>query len=314
MAAMRTMSLVMRGLEHSVPLLTFWAGYHTGAFSGFSLESPNVIPGLHPDHAREILDVILAKPWGPRAVTIAQTFQVALFRVGEVAEAVRAALARVGFTDGVARIGSAAARALTGAASAVGIDPRPALSAVEQASALVLLPPVGATLAVSAQLQGFRVGIEASRMLVKLGVVIASNVGWWWMIGTTAERGARLIIHLLLGEVIRPAQERRGQRRVQTQYRVPWPTALKVPRELEDVEVPENLRCPISWDVMSEPAITMYGGTYNKKEIMQWARQNGTDPRTNLPLRPELIFPNLFARSCVEDWIEDQMAKIKEDG
>ena len=40
---------------------------------------------------------------------------------------------------------------------------------------------------------------------------------------------------------------------------VHWPPPLIVPEHLEDVEVPDSFKCPITFGIMREPATTRSG-------------------------------------------------------
>lgn len=54
--------------------------------------------------------------------------------------------------------------------------------------------------------------------------------------------------------------------------------------EYEDLNIPEDLFCPIGMVLMSEPVLGSDGYLYNKKEFNTWINKKKTSPCTNLPL------------------------------
>ncbi|XP_038988197.1 U-box domain-containing protein 8 [Phoenix dactylifera] len=71
-----------------------------------------------------------------------------------------------------------------------------------------------------------------------------------------------------------------------------------------EVEFPDDFRCPISLEVMSDPVILSSGYTFDRASIQRWLDSgNRTCPVTKLPLppRPSLI-PNHALRSLISNF------------
>jgi len=78
-------------------------------------------------------------------------------------------------------------------------------------------------------------------------------------------------------------------------------------RALADVEaarrraaVSEDLLCPISFEVMSDPVILADGHSYERAAIEQWLARNATSPVTGLPLAHVHLTPNIALRKAIE--------------
>ena len=71
-----------------------------------------------------------------------------------------------------------------------------------------------------------------------------------------------------------------------------------------DVEPPEEFLCPISCELMEDPATTLAGNTYEKTHIMAWFRTHQTDPLTNAKLSSKRLVPNNLLRSQIHAWIQ----------
>ena len=71
--------------------------------------------------------------------------------------------------------------------------------------------------------------------------------------------------------------------------------------KLEDI-----LRCPITGNIMNDPVVAADGHTYERKAITEWIREHGTSPKTNQPLSPDLLFPNLAMKSQIDTYKMNQ--------
>ena len=72
-----------------------------------------------------------------------------------------------------------------------------------------------------------------------------------------------------------------------------------------DVEIPPELQCPLSLELMIDPVINAAGQTYERAAIDEWlARGNRTDPMTGAPLEHLLLFPNVLARGQCRRYAE----------
>ncbi|CAL5222071.1 g4373 [Coccomyxa viridis] len=97
-------------------------------------------------------------------------------------------------------------------------------------------------------------------------------------------------------------------RREKEAHATHWPPALAIPQELEDDEVaaPEQFKCPITLAIMTEPALTPNGMTYERPAILKWLETRRHDPCTKAPLRKRHLAPNLALRGVIEGWVLEQ--------
>ena len=81
--------------------------------------------------------------------------------------------------------------------------------------------------------------------------------------------------------------------------------ARHLPSVLSPAEsaIPEYFLCPITAQLMRQPAMTPYGVTYDLDAISEWLTNKQIDPSTNQPLRVEQLCPNRTVRSMIEDYI-----------
>ena len=89
---------------------------------------------------------------------------------------------------------------------------------------------------------------------------------------------------------------------------VHWPNPIILPDGLDDTGAPDALVCPITQELMREPAlVTTSGRTYERSAIDRWIREHGTDPlqRSN-SLRLEDLAPNLAVRQMVEEFARER--------
>eukprot|EP00929_Paragymnodinium_shiwhaense_P117931 TRINITY_DN893_c4_g1_i1.p1 TRINITY_DN893_c4_g1~~TRINITY_DN893_c4_g1_i1.p1 ORF type:complete len:926 (+),score=235.28 TRINITY_DN893_c4_g1_i1:74-2851(+) len=70
------------------------------------------------------------------------------------------------------------------------------------------------------------------------------------------------------------------------------------------LEVPEELRCPITQDVMERPVFTSDGHTYERASISKWLEAHETSPATGRELPDRVLRPNHAMRAQVIAWRE----------
>ncbi|DBA84503.1 TPA: hypothetical protein ACH3X1_006121 [Trebouxia sp. C0004] len=104
-----------------------------------------------------------------------------------------------------------------------------------------------------------------------------------------------------------PAREHRSRDRDHRHKEVHWPPPLIVPEHLEDVEVPDSFKCPITFGIMKEPATTRSGLTYDRPAIMRWIQQHRRDPTTAQKLKAHHLSPNLSLRTVIQSWIDSHL-------
>eukprot|EP00252_Welwitschia_mirabilis_P022592 TRINITY_DN6153_c0_g1_i1.p1 TRINITY_DN6153_c0_g1~~TRINITY_DN6153_c0_g1_i1.p1 ORF type:complete len:661 (+),score=133.53 TRINITY_DN6153_c0_g1_i1:300-2282(+) len=70
--------------------------------------------------------------------------------------------------------------------------------------------------------------------------------------------------------------------------------------------VPEDYRCPISLDLMTDPVIVATGQTYDRSSIQQWFDTgHRTCPKTQQVLSHLTLTPNYVLRSLIAQWCEN---------
>jgi hypothetical protein len=71
-------------------------------------------------------------------------------------------------------------------------------------------------------------------------------------------------------------------------------------------ELPEDFVCPITFEIMADPVITIADGeTYERAAIEDWfARGNRTAPRSNEPLGDTTLVPNKTLKRAITTWRE----------
>ena len=92
-----------------------------------------------------------------------------------------------------------------------------------------------------------------------------------------------------------------------------WPPPLTVPAALDDdARVPAAFRCPITYDIMREPAIALSGQTYERSAITRWltGAHDHFDPITKAPLSLRHLSPNLALRAVIHDWLRERQVDL----
>eukprot|EP00252_Welwitschia_mirabilis_P017959 TRINITY_DN4008_c0_g4_i1.p1 TRINITY_DN4008_c0_g4~~TRINITY_DN4008_c0_g4_i1.p1 ORF type:complete len:399 (+),score=55.69 TRINITY_DN4008_c0_g4_i1:164-1360(+) len=75
---------------------------------------------------------------------------------------------------------------------------------------------------------------------------------------------------------------------------------------------PEDFRCPISLELMSDPVILCTGQTYDRSSIQQWLESGKrTCPNTTIPLQDTKLIPNYALRSLISQWAQAHGIDLK---
>ena len=85
-----------------------------------------------------------------------------------------------------------------------------------------------------------------------------------------------------------------------------WPPPLVVPSWIKEEDIPEFHKCPITFALMTEPASTSWGHSYDRSAISQWLDTHHVCPKTQMTLHKHMLTPNLSLRSAIEDWIQEK--------
>ncbi|GIL44791.1 hypothetical protein Vafri_2281 [Volvox africanus] len=84
-----------------------------------------------------------------------------------------------------------------------------------------------------------------------------------------------------------------------------WPPPIDVPVELQETaeSAPKHLLCPITHHILTEPAVTSTGATYERTAIIEWLTKAGKDPITGRTVSPSEVHPNLAMYNVVEEYV-----------
>ena len=69
-------------------------------------------------------------------------------------------------------------------------------------------------------------------------------------------------------------------------------------------EPPEHLLCPISFELMLDPVVTIYGHTYERAQIERYVDKKCEDPTSRKPLSRAQLAPNHALRAVITSWLE----------
>eukprot|EP00198_Chlamydomonas_reinhardtii_P002386 XP_001691722.1 low-CO2-induced U-box protein [Chlamydomonas reinhardtii] len=82
---------------------------------------------------------------------------------------------------------------------------------------------------------------------------------------------------------------------------------------VEEAEhAPRHLLCPITHLILTEPAVTVTGATYERSAIIGWLQQARKDPLTGHEVSPEEVFPNLAMYAVLEEYVREQAPKLQQ--
>lgn len=74
--------------------------------------------------------------------------------------------------------------------------------------------------------------------------------------------------------------------------------------------VPNYYKCPISWERMENPVVTMEGHSYERWAIEKWLYNQQTSPITGLVLNDYTLINNYTLKSALDDFQKRQI-KLK---
>ena len=70
----------------------------------------------------------------------------------------------------------------------------------------------------------------------------------------------------------------------------------------DGLDVPDELRCPISCELFRDPVIAADGFNYEREHIETWFAEHSTSPKTNAELESTGLIPNHELRARCEEW------------
>lgn len=65
--------------------------------------------------------------------------------------------------------------------------------------------------------------------------------------------------------------------------------------------IPDEYRCPVTYEVMHDPVVAHDGFSYERKVIEEWFSMKDTSPMTNKVLPDKTLRPNLMLRNAIND-------------
>ena len=74
-------------------------------------------------------------------------------------------------------------------------------------------------------------------------------------------------------------------------------------------ETPDHFICPITQDLMIDPASAADGHTYERRAIEEWLVSHSTSPMTGAELKTKDLFPNHIVRGLIRTWQEAQRCR-----
>ena len=93
-----------------------------------------------------------------------------------------------------------------------------------------------------------------------------------------------------------------------------WPPPLVVPEALASRprgDLPEEFVCPLTFDIMLQPASTPRGTTYDHDALVSWVDRRGRYPAGEAgALRRADLSPNLALRRAIERWVVEEQARL----
>ena len=77
------------------------------------------------------------------------------------------------------------------------------------------------------------------------------------------------------------------------------PKAIKLKNE---DDIPQIYLCPISYQIMTDPVITPYGISYDRKSIEKWLNVSKIDPIAHKILDKNMLIPNYALKTIIEEY------------
>ena len=71
-----------------------------------------------------------------------------------------------------------------------------------------------------------------------------------------------------------------------------------------DLEIPEDIICPITSQIMADPVVIASGHTYEREAILKWLENNNTDPLTNEKLSNKAVMQNITMKKMIVSFVD----------
>ena len=83
----------------------------------------------------------------------------------------------------------------------------------------------------------------------------------------------------------------------------------KMQTENNSSELPDSLKCPITYELFHDPVIGGDGHTYERENITAWIQKHATSPITREPMNLSSLRPNYIVKKMVEDFLSLSLQK-----
>jgi serine/threonine protein kinase len=74
-------------------------------------------------------------------------------------------------------------------------------------------------------------------------------------------------------------------------------------------DLPDSLKCPITYELFRDPVIGADGHTYERENITAWIQKHSTSPMTREPMDVSSLRPNYTVKKMVEDFVSLSLQK-----
>ena len=74
-------------------------------------------------------------------------------------------------------------------------------------------------------------------------------------------------------------------------------------QEVDVLQMPTELKCPITIELMMDPVVAADGFAYERSAITRWLLAKGTSPVTNLQMPSMKLYTSHTLRSLIDSWI-----------
>lgn len=90
------------------------------------------------------------------------------------------------------------------------------------------------------------------------------------------------------------------------------PESLEIPSHYDDIEIPDEFKCPISRALMRDPVIISDGHTYERQYIETHLINRTVSPITNEELLINFVIPNWNMRKAIMNFIDNSAESNEE--
>ena len=71
---------------------------------------------------------------------------------------------------------------------------------------------------------------------------------------------------------------------------------------LKEEDPPDELICPITREIMTDPVITAAGQTYERAAIEQWLAAHDTDPMAHIQIN-KIVIPSIAVKQSIQRFL-----------